>query len=168
MKQKPEIIENISGLAALLELMPARKKRIAAAPPDLIVADPINELAERIHPSRLYAVVSAVKDETKTIRTFRLTPDYDSGTSELPYFRGGQYLSFKLLINGHNITRPYSISSSPREALSGGFMEVTIRRKEGGFASEYIWNNWAVGTKVESSGPCGLFYYEPLDRKSVV
>jgi ferredoxin-NADP reductase len=25
-----------------------------------------------------------------------------------------------------------------------------------------VWDNWQVGTKIKSSGPCGYFYHEPL------
>jgi ferredoxin-NADP reductase len=43
-----------------------------------------------------------------------------------------------------------------------GFYEITLRRVEGGFLSEHVWSSWTVGTPVESSGPVGLFYHEPL------
>ena len=46
------------------------------------------------------------------ICNFKLIPDPDSITKELAFFRAGQYLSFKVEVNGVVITRPYSISSS--------------------------------------------------------
>ena len=81
----------------------------------------------------------------------------------MAYFRAGQYLSLKVEVNGVRVTRPYSISSAPFEALdSGGFYEITVRKQPDGFLTTHIWDNWRVGTKVRSSGPCGLFYHEPL------
>jgi len=133
-----------------------------------ITKDPMNELAVRLHPIRLYLVISEIKDETKSTKTFKLTPDPDSNTKELAYFRAGQYLSLKVEVNGVAITRPYSIASSPSDALNG-FYEITIRKEEPGFLTGYIWDKWKVGTKVESSGPEGFFFYEPLrDLKQIV
>jgi ferredoxin-NADP reductase len=81
----------------------------------------------------------------------------------MAYFRAGQYLSLRVEVNGVRVTRPYSISSAPFEALgAGGFYEVTVRRQPDGFLTPHMWENWKVGTKVCSSGPCGVFYHEPL------
>jgi ferredoxin-NADP reductase len=66
------------------------------------------------------------------------------------------------------ITRPYSISSSPTDALNG-FYEITIRKTDDGFLTPYIWDNWKVGTKIISSDPSGFFYYDNLrDLKNIV
>ena len=55
----------------------------------------------------------------------------------LPYFRAGQYLSLKLDLDGSKVSRPYSISSGPREALDGR-IAVTVRANPGGFAADRI------------------------------
>jgi glycine betaine catabolism B len=169
MKSRVTVKGDIKDLAAFFELLPIRKKRINAAPATPLIDDPINDLARHLHPDKLHLIVSDVRNETKSIRTFRLTPDPDSETRELPYFRAGQYLSFKADVDGVRVTRPYSISSSSAEALQNGFVEISVRRKDGGFVTEHIWNNWAIGTKVESSGPCGFFYHDDLrDTKHVI
>jgi ferredoxin-NADP reductase len=92
------------------------------------------------------------------------------GTRELAYFRAGQYLSLKVQVDGNPISRPYSISSAPFQALGpDGFYEITVRRIETGFFTSYLWDNWTVGTRIESSGPCGEFYYEPMrDAQEIV
>jgi ferredoxin-NADP reductase len=52
---------------------------------------------------------------------------------------------------------------------SGGFYDITIKEKQDGFLTPYIWDQWGEGTKVESSGPHGFFYYEPLrDERQIV
>jgi ferredoxin-NADP reductase len=162
-KEKLDITikSNTRDLFAFTKLVPNRKKRFERASSDPITKDPMNELAVRLHPNRQYLVINEIKDETKSAKTFKLTPDPDSNTKELAYFRAGQYLSLKVQVNGVMITRPYSISSSPSDALKG-FYEITIRKEEQGFLTEYIWNNWRKGTKVVSSGPEGYFYFEPL------
>jgi len=159
---------NTRDLFAFTKLVPNRKKRFEKASNEPITKDPMNELAIRIHPLRQYLVISDIKDETNSTKTFKLIPDPNSNTKELAYFRAGQYLSLKVQVNGVAITRPYSISSTPSDALKG-FYEITIRKEEHGFLTEYIWDNWKKGTKVESSGPEGYFFYEPLrDLEQIV
>ena len=159
---------NTKDLYAFTKLISERKKRIEKASNESITLDPINDLARSLHPERQFLVIKGIQEETKSTKTFRLIPDPDSATKELAYFRAGQYLSLKVEVNGVKITRPYSISSSPKDALKG-FYEITIRKEEEGFLTNYIWQNWKIGTKIESSGPEGYFYYEPLrDLKNIV
>ena len=155
-------------LLAFMKLSANRKKRFERASSEPIKSDPMNELATRLHPIRQYLIIESIKDETKTTKTFKLVADNDSGTNELAYFRPGQYLSLKVKVNGIEITRPYSIASSPKDAFNG-FYEVTIRKEENGFLTSYIWDNWKVDTKIESSGPEGFFYFDRLrDLKQIV
>ena len=169
-KEKLDITikSNTRDLFAFTKLVPNRKKRFERASSEPIIGDPMNELAARLHPIRQYLVINEIKDETKSTRTYKLVPDPDSNTKDLAYFRAGQYLSLKVQVNGVLITRPYSISSTPSEALKG-YYEITIRKEEHGFLTEFIWDNWNIGTKVESSGPEGYFFHEPLrDLKQIV
>ncbi len=152
---------NNKDLYSFMKLVPTRKKRIEKASNAPITSDPINQLARKLHPERQHMVISEIRDETKTTKTFKLIPDPDSDTKELAYFRAGQYLSLKVVVDGVLITRPYSISSSPTDALNG-FYEITIRKESHGFLTGHVWEHWKVGTKVESSGPEGFFYYEPI------
>ncbi|MFX1556590.1 MAG: ferredoxin--NADP reductase, partial [Promethearchaeota archaeon] len=162
------IRSNIKDLFAFTKLVPERKKRIENASAEPITKDLINDLARKLHPERQYLKISDIKQETKTTKTFKVIPDPELNTKELAYFRPGQYLSLKVNINGVEITRPYSIASSPNDSLDG-YYELTIRKEEHGFLTHYIFDNWKVGTKVESSGPEGFFYYEPLrDSKNIV
>ncbi|MBD3193442.1 MAG: 2Fe-2S iron-sulfur cluster binding domain-containing protein [Candidatus Lokiarchaeota archaeon] len=160
---------NTKDLFAFTKLVPERKKRIQNASAEPIRKDPMNKLAHQLHPIRQYLVIDKIIDNTKTTKTFKLIPDPDSETKQLAYFRPGQYLSLKVKIDDELITRPYSISSSPREALEG-YYEITIKKEEDdGFLTPYIWKNWKIGTKIETSGPEGFFYYEPLrDSEKIV
>ena len=154
-------------LFAFTKIVPQRKKRIEKASSEPITSDPMNELASILHPKKQYLVIDEIRDETKSTKTFKLIPDLDSNTKELAYFRAGQYLSLKVKVNEVAITRPYSISSSPTDALNG-FYEITIRKTDDGFLTPYIWNNWKKGTKIVSSEPSGHFYYDNLrDLKDI-
>jgi ferredoxin-NADP reductase/phytoene dehydrogenase-like protein len=161
----------ISGMEKDLEafagLLPERQERIRLAPAEPVRDDPANALARRLHPERIELVITEIREETPTARTFRLNP---ATGNELPVFRAGQYLSIKARVGDSWITRPYSIASAPSEAFgSSGFYEITVRRKEGGVFSEDLWQTWRVGTAVSASGPHGTFYYDPLrDRPAIV
>jgi len=160
---KVNVKGHIRDLLAFRRLVPARRKRIAKASPLPLTPGPVNRLSRQLHPKVQNLYISDIRDETHTTRTFKLLPDPDSDRRELAYFRAGQFLSLKVELNGNVISRPYSISSAPYESLGAdSFYEITIRRIEDGFVTPYIWDNWSVGTRIQSSAPCGEFYYEPI------
>ena len=160
-KLEVTVKSNTRDLFAFTKLMPNRKKRIERASSEPIREDPIMDLMRKLHPERQYLIIDGIKEETKSTKAYILVPDPDSETKKLAYFRPGQYISLKVELEGVRITRPYSIASSPKDSLKG-FYELSIRKEENGFLTQYIWDNWKVGTKVESSGPEGFFYYEKL------
>ena len=137
-----------------------RKRHIMEGAPTPIMADPVNALAQALHPLTLDLAVSKVTEETPSTKTFRLV-SADGTKKALPFFRAGQYLSIKTSVDGTGITRPYTISSSPNDALTG-FYEITLRKKEGGFLTEHAFSNWKEGTRLTASSPCGFFYHERL------
>ena len=153
------------GLLDLLEfkkLVPNRKKRIAEASSAPVTKIPTaNILAGKLHPEHQYLIVSEIIEDINIAKTYRLVPDKNLGTSEVALFRPGQYLSFTFNIEGSTVTRPYSISSSPAEALEG-YYDITVKQNEGGYVSNYIFENWKKGSKVLCSDPQGHFYYEKL------
>jgi len=154
---------SLRDLFGFVRLKSSRQKRFAKASPQSTNLGPVNALASQLHPKRQNLVITEIRDETRTTKTFRLEPDQDAGTRELAYFRAGQYLSLKVEVEQVGITRPYSISSSPRESLGEkGFYEITIRKVDDGFFTSYVWDNWKVGTRIVSSDPCGEFYHEPV------
>lgn len=169
MAQRVKIKGELRDLAGILDLLPERKRRIRAASDAAPAPDYISELVRGLHPGTIALKVTKTKKETETARTFRLEPDANAGTTGLPAFRPGQYMSFKFDIGGALVTRPYSICSSPAEALDQNFMEVTVRQKPGGLVSGHIWKTWRAGAKVSAHGPAGFFYYDDLrDGRDIV
>jgi len=160
---------NIRDLIAFLRLVPQRRKRIKAASASPTPSGPVNRLAHQLHPTSMNLVIREMLDETPTTRTFRLVADPESETNDLALFRAGQYLSVKCRIGDVLVSRPYSLSSSPLDALKRGFYEITMRKKEGGFFTDHVWNSWKTGTRIETSGPAGYFYIDPVrDSKDIV
>lgn len=157
---KIKIKGHLWDLLAFRRLVPKRRRRIARSEATPLDPAPMNVLAGQLHPERQHLRIAEIRDETATCKTFRLVPDGEAG---LAYFRAGQYLSIKVQVDGVWVTRPYSISSAPFESLGpDGYYEITVRRKADGFLTAHMWENWRAGTRVQSSGPCGFFYHEPL------
>lgn len=164
---------NLRSLSKMdfLKVVPARKRKIGEAPakplPPL-ASYKANELAALLHPDCQHLRIAEVIPRTADVKSYVLSPDPENGTERLAYFDAGQYLSVTLAIGNSVITRPYSLSSSPRESLGGRYM-LTVKRTEGGLASHYILDQWRPGTKVLASGPLGDFTYEPLrDAKQII
>ena len=144
-----------------------REKAIQAAPALEVTADyAINNKAKALHPDYQELVVNKVIDHGSAGAKTFLMRSKDGGP--VAYFRAGQYLSLKLKIGESAVTRPYSISSSPKDALSG-VVSVTVRSNPDGFAADYMLDGFKEGDEVLSSGPQGNFYYEELrDPKNIV
>lgn len=125
----------------------------------------VNKLAEQLHPRFQTLIIESIKDETPEMRTFRFKSE---DGQPVAFFRAGQYLPFYIEIAGSVLSRPYSISSSPNDALEGIY-EITVQKKQGGYVSNYIYENWKVGQTVTTGGPEGAFYFSRLrDSKNLI
>ncbi len=125
-----------------------------------IKESPVNSLSRRLHPSFQQMIISSVK-ENKGAKTFRLVPDEGRGCKECAVFLPGEYIAVYVDINGVHTSRPYSLSSTPLDALNG-FYEITVKSVPGGFVSSYILSSWHEGLRVTVSGPQGHFSYNPI------
>ncbi|MBQ0166519.1 MAG: iron-sulfur cluster-binding domain-containing protein [Treponema sp.] len=144
-----------------------REKKIQAAPANDIVCDyKINNLAKALHPDKVNLVIDEVIDQTKCGAKTFVFKNAENGP--LPYFRAGQYISLKLKIGDSFVTRPYSLSSGPKEALEGKY-RLTIKANPEGFAADWILGNCKAGDKIEASAPQGNFFYDKYrDAKNVI
>ena len=153
------------------KMNPTRQAKIEAARAAALPATDSyvpNQIAKALHPGVQYLKVAKIIEHGSDAKTFWLEANAEKGTKALAWFSAGQYLSINLEIGSMKLSRPYSLSSSPREALEGHY-SLTIKRVEGGLASTYILDNWTVGTEVTASEPLGVFTYEPLrDAKTVI
>lgn len=86
----------------------------------------------------------------------------------LPYFRAGQYISVQLMIDGSFTSRPYSLCSSPKDALKGQYA-ITVQNNPKGFVAKWILSNIKRGSKLVILPPHGNFFYkEYRDKKNIV
>ena len=138
-----------------------REKMIAGASDELPTSVfNANVLAKKLHPNVQYAVVDKITEHVDA-KSYTLVPDKEKGVEQLAYFRAGQYVSIALDIGEARLNKPYTIRSCPKDALKGTYT-ITVKRTAKGFASDYILDNWQVGTKVKLSAPLGEFYHQEL------
>lgn len=110
---------------------------------------------ERLHPKRLQLRIARIIPETASTSTLRLVPV----SGYLPPFQAGQYINLFVEVDGVRTGRPYSISSPPNQTA---YYDITVRRVPDGFVSSYLLDQVKVGDVLESTGPAGQFYYNPL------
>ena len=70
-------------------------------------------------------------------------------------FKQGQYITIKLIVNGEEIRRSYSICTSP---YSEKELRVAVKEVKDGRASTLMNRSWKVGDTVEVMTPMGNFY----------
>ena len=155
-------------LERFAQIIPNRRRAIESATAEFPRYEyNANILAKKLHPKVQHVIVSDVK-ELNGAKLYTLRADPEKGTESLAYFQAGQYISLELSIGDSLLTRPYSLCSSPAQALKGEY-QIVVKKMKNGFASEYINEHFTIGTKIDISAPEGLFSYEPLrDGKKVV
>jgi ferredoxin-NADP reductase len=120
-------------------------------------SDTVQRVVSRLHPRRMRLRVIDAIQETPTTKTFRL----ERCDGPLPPFRPGQYLNVFVDVDGVLTSRPYSISSPPPPS-EGDTLDLTVRDKAAGFVAPYLLSEIQVGDELETTGPEGSFYHEPL------
>jgi len=96
------------------------------------------------------ATVTAVREETPTVRSFTLRlPSW-------PGHRPGQHVDLRLTAeDGYSVERSYSIASEPER---GAEIDVTIERIEDGEVSPFLHEVVVAGDRLEVRGPIGGYF----------
>lgn len=124
----------------------------------------VNKVAKSIHPKVQKLVISKIEEHKSLAKSYY----FKSDAAPLAYFKAGQYLTFRFEIGNAVVTRSYSIASSPASALKGEY-QITVKRINDGFVSDYILDNWSVGDEVTAYAPEGNMTYCPLrDADNIV
>ncbi len=112
------------------------------------------QIVAQIHPKRMTLRVQEIVQATPTTKVFR----FERADGPLPPFRAGQYVNVLVNVDGVLTSRPYSIASPP----GSEWLELAVRDKPGGFVAPYLLSEVKVGDVLETTGPSGSFYHEPL------
>ena len=122
---------------------------------DKLPTDSVARPAEAIHRKELKLVVQSVTDTGKQAKIFRFV----SEDGYLPPFEAGQYINLFTQIEGVRTSRPYSLSSSPKQRA---YYEITVARTRDGFVSDYLLDQVKPGDRFTANGPAGVFRYQPV------
>lgn len=96
-------------------------------------------------------VKNIIKETRNTVSIIFDIPSYLKQEFE---YKSGQYLTLKLIINGEEVRRSYSVSSSP---LMNEELKISSKMIEGGKMSTYLFRELGVGDVVEVMPPQGNF-----------
>lgn len=126
---------------------------------DKITDKPVDFASKKIHPDMLKLVLNEVIDTKKGAKVLRFV----SKDGYLPPFIAGQYINVIVEIDGCRTTRPYSLSSSPKQR---SYYEITVAEIKNGFVSDYLLNKLKVGDEIVANGPAGQFVYNSVFHKN--
>ena len=132
-----EILENIKVMRNVM--------------PDQIKTKSVTAASDAIHRPILKLKVNEVIDTNKNAKIIRFV----SEDGYLPPFEAGQYINVFTVIDGVRTSRPYSISSSPRQRA---YYEITVAKVKEGFVSDYFIDKVKQGDTFEANGPNGTLH----------
>ena len=94
--------------------------------------------------------VADIIEETDDVKTFRLV-----GLSPVLFsFKPGQFVTIKPVIDGREVRRSYTISSSPSRPHC---LEITVKRTPDGLVSNWMHDHVKLGDQLSVHGPSGMF-----------
>ena len=115
------------------------------------------ELTKQVYSTApvLSLICIKVVQETHDVKTFLLKNE----TNEPVQYIAGQHLPISLEINGINIERSYTLSSSPSRPE---YLAITVKKVSDdnipGVMSTYLHDNFCVGSKILAKQPQGKFH----------
>lgn len=101
--------------------------------------------------------ITAIQTETSDVKTFFLQPV----NGEFLDYKAGQFITFLFTINGGEVRRSYSFSSSP---LWDQSLSITIKRHSNGIISRWIFDYWQPGMELRALPPAGMFTITLQDK----
>jgi len=99
--------------------------------------------------------------ESAEITSFHLVPA-DGGP--VLDFTPGQYIGLRLVVGGEEIRRNYSLSAAP----NGRSFRISVKREQGGVASNHLHDQVAEGDTLELFPPAGDFALSASDKPLVL
>jgi ferredoxin-NADP reductase len=106
------------------------------------------------------AVVTSIRQETPTAKTFRLRLGATSN------HLAGQYYVVRLTApDGYTASRSYSVASAPDGSAE---IELTVERLAGGEVSNFLHDEVVPGDELEVRGPIGGWFTWTADRPALL
>lgn len=125
----------------------------------------VDRIAKSIHPSYQKLMIKNIVDINEDIKVFYFC-NADGGS--LATFRPGQYITLQFQFDNKFVSRAYSLSSSPKDALNNVY-RISVTRIKNGLVSNYMLDKLNIGDTVDSLSPSGYFFPSSIrDKKQIV
>lgn len=124
---------------------------------------PASNTTDSAAPSSIWHKIPVRKVIAETADATSVVLDVPAELADTFSYKAGQFLTFRFTVNGEKISRCYSMSSSPVADTDG--YKVTVKRVDGGRASNWINDNVKAGSILDVMKPGGLFCLEDRDTK---
>jgi ferredoxin-NADP reductase len=109
----------------------------------------------------LHLTLGRIESQTQDAKTLRFLLPKGQRIAARP----GQFLTFEWTIDGKPVSRSYSICSSPTH---GNFIEITAKRVENGYVSQFLNDRAKAGLTVNARGPYGRFCFDESKHQRIV
>ena len=159
-----KINSTVRDFSGAIRVRGKRKKKFLYASEEPVKVDEIKLVANKLHPGIISLKVTNIKLSSLYSKIIRLEGE------NIPYFKAGQYLTLSYKINNLNVTRPYSIISSPNDAISDKpFVEICIGYRENSISGKYLFENVKINDEFKVEMGLGDFTYNSIrDSKNIV
>lgn len=159
MKFKKQIF-GFMDMLRFKQLVPNRREALAnGSNAPLPTTYRTNELAKRLHPGFMEVELIVIRDLNDSMKEFVFER---KDATAFPFFQAGQYVSLQAHIGNGLVSRPYSIVSSPKDALQN---RIVLCIEKAGYFSNYMHEEAKIHDRFMMTEPSGEFHYEPLRDK---
>ena len=145
--------------------MTAKRRQLIDETPaaPLVYEYGVNRLAKALHPGFIKAVITEKTPCSADCVRITLKP---AEKDAFPFFRAGQFITLSCRAGDSYLSRPYSIISSPKEALAGK-LEIMVQKK--GIFSSFLIDEAPAGTELWAGEPSGDFHHDSIrDRGHIL
>ena len=152
------IFSNQDGLAEASLVLSAVSKTIKSVMLNVGVS---NDAAGGVGADNQHLICVDVHQETDDVTTFT----FAAQQQRLWAFQPGQFLTFDIPKEDRWIRRSYSISSAPSQPYT---LDITVKKLNGGYVSNWFHENVKVGKEVIARGPHGHFTLFEAQREKLL
>lgn len=159
-----KINSNFRDFSGAIRVRSKRKRKFIHASEEPVNIDKIKLLANKLHPGLINVKVSDIRKSSKYSKIIRFEG------KDIPYFTPGEYLVLNYKIKDNNISRPYSIISSPKNTLGDNpFVEICVGYKEDSISGKYLFDNVKINDEFIIEMGFGQFSYNSIrDSKDLI
>ena len=125
----------------------------------------VDRIAKSIHPSHQKLMIKNIIEVNPNTKIFYFC---NAEGGSLATFRPGQYITLLFQFDNKFVSRAYSLSSSPNDAINNVY-RISVTRVNNGIVSNYMLDKLDIGDVIDSLSPSGNFFPSTIrDKKQLV